>query len=138
MYQNTSPKNYVNKVLIADKTVSGHLAANCDLINPVINLNIDSDILVYNYCYIQDFQRYYYIDNVVINNKMMELSLHVDVLMSYKTDILNSKGVVVRSNNGDSYIADDKILQTKKIKRQCQKIGNSFTQANNYILQLGG
>lgn len=138
LYQNTSPKNYLTKNLIQEKSVSGELSANCSLSDPVINLALDNNILVYNYCYIQAFQRYYYIEKVVINNKMMELTLHVDVLMSYKNDILLSQGIVTRSNIGDSYIADDKVLQTKKIQRQCQKIGNSFTKNENYILQLGG
>lgn len=137
-YQTKTPKNYMTKVLTLEKVTTGKLQDNCDMINPVILFNLDNNILVYNYCYISAFQRYYFIDSVNIINGMMEIKLHVDVLMSYKTDILQSTATITRANSGNNYIPDSMILQTKKIKRQCQKIGTSFTKSEKIVIQIGG
>lgn len=138
LYQTLSEKNRLTKVLTNKLELTGHLKDDCNMTDPVITFNLDNNILVYNYAYIPVFQRYYFINDVDIINKTMQLSFHVDVLMTYKEDILNSTGLVTRSKVGDAYISDSLILQTKKIKRQCQQIGKSFTKDNKFVLQIGG
>lgn len=138
LYQTLSEKNRLTKVLTNKLDLTGHLKDDCNMTDPVITFNLDNNILVYNYAYIPAFQRYYFINDVDIINKTMQLSLHIDVLMTYKNDILNSTGLVIRSAVGDSYIPDRLVLQTKKITRQCQQIGNSFNKKDGFVLQLGG
>lgn len=138
LYQTLSEKNRLTKILTNKLDLTGHLKDDCNMTDPVITFNLDNNILVYNYAYIPAFQRYYFINDVDIINKTMQLSLHIDVLMTYKNDILNSTGLVIRSAVGDSYIPDRLVLQTKKITRQCQQIGNSFNKKDGFVLQLGG
>lgn len=138
LYKNNSLKNEVNKILTNKLELSGNLINDCDLVDVDINVGLNTNIMYLNYVYIPAFERYYFIEDIVVNNKMMNLKLHCDVLMSYRADILTSKGVVTRSKNGDSYIPDNMILQTKKIKRQCQRIGTSFTKLEKFVIQLGG
>ena len=44
----------------------------------------------YNYAYIPDFDRYYYISDIISSGKTWELTLVTDVLATYKDEIGNS------------------------------------------------
>ena len=63
---------------------------------PVIEL--ESSAIGYNYCYISAFSRYYFVQSVdILNNNRIQFRLSVDVLGTYKTEILNSSLYVLRS-----------------------------------------
>lgn len=51
----------------------------------------------YNYCYIPDFSRYYWISNWTYTERQWAASLTVDVLASWKTEIGGSSKYVLRS-----------------------------------------
>lgn len=65
------------------------------VISPVIELQTNP--LAYNYAYIAAFSRYYFISDVVYNEGLWIVSLTVDVLGSYKTEIGNQSMYVLRS-----------------------------------------
>ena len=68
------------------------------LITPVIEIEYNPDNLPkYNYAYIESFERYYFINNIVFERGVWILSLSVDLLASYKEDIFNSRQYVIRS-----------------------------------------
>ena len=72
-----------------------------DIINPVISLQrglggVNSPVQ-YNYCYIPDFGRYYFIENWSWGNGLWSANCAVDVLATYKTHIGNMRAYVVRS-----------------------------------------
>ena len=49
----------------------------------------------YNYCYIPEFKRYYFIDEIVsVKNGIWRVSLHVDVLESFKAYYMNLNCVI--------------------------------------------
>ena len=52
-----------------------------------------------NYAYIPDFHRYYYITNTVFNGQLVNLSLAVDHLASWKSAITGSYQYVLRSTS---------------------------------------
>lgn len=65
-----------------------------ELIKPELVLMSD-DYPTFNYVYLPKFNRYYYVTNITVNpNKIYRIALDVDVLMSFKDDILKSKGYV--------------------------------------------
>lgn len=75
------------------------------VINPVIELQTNP--LAYNYAYIAAFSRYYFISDVVYNEGLWIVSLTVDVMGSYKTEIGNQSMYVLRSASSfDGSIAD--------------------------------
>lgn len=59
--------------------------------------NDNSEIPPYNYAYIPEFSRYYYITDWVFVSGLWRASLTVDVLATYKTQILNSYQFVTRA-----------------------------------------
>lgn len=122
LYQNESAQNVVNKVLKNALELKGTLRESCDILTPSIMIeNKDNTIFNYNYVYIPDFKRYYYINdfkNVV--NWLYQVNLKVDVLMSFKTDIKNLECVVIRQANKEfakqTYTPDDMIPYTQQLE----------------------
>ena len=65
-----------------------------ELIKPELVLMSD-DYPTFNYVYLPKFNRYYYVTNITVYpNKIYRIALDCDVLMSFKDDILKSKGYV--------------------------------------------
>lgn len=72
---------------------------------------ISNDVSLYyaNYVYIPEFKRYYYInDIIVVTNALIQINTDVDVLMSFKDDILNLDAFVARNEfNFNQFVKDD-------------------------------
>lgn len=69
------------------------------LLTPQVVLDFDSSILSsgYNYCYINTYGRYYYITDMAADSgRKIIISLAVDVLNTYKSQILASPVNVIR------------------------------------------
>lgn len=64
---------------------------------PVIEIT-SSSMPAYNYCYCASTGRYYYVVNTAYNAGVWELSLRVDVLASFKTDIGSTSMYVERAS----------------------------------------
>lgn len=63
----------------------------------------------FNYCYIPDFSRYYFIKQWTWINGRWQCDCEVDVLASFKTEIGNTTAYILRSaSNYDSRIIDSK------------------------------
>lgn len=137
-YNCTSEYNRINKDLSEAITVSGSLTDDTSIVNPVIRVSLNSNIVTKNYCVIPVFGRYYFVKDIVASNKELIITLHCDVLASFKNDILNSKATITRSNKGNKNIVDSLVLTTAKIKKQVKKVGTGFTKDEKYIIQIGG
>lgn len=139
LYNTSSEKNRLNKVLTGEVNVTGYLSEDTDVLSPAITVGYNTSLLSKNYCYIADFGRYYFITGFTVTNEELILFLHVDVLMSYKDDIKNSKARIVRSaSNFDEYIIDDMIINESRTRTYQRKIGAGFTKANKYLMLIGG
>lgn len=97
--------NVVNKNLTDILTVSGVLKSDTSIIDPVIIIEADlSDLRSANYMHISAFGRYYYINDIVsVKNGLVEISSHVDVLMTYKNDIKDSTAIIRRQERKSMY-----------------------------------
>lgn len=72
------------------------------------NENIGEAVLEYNYAYIPRFNRYYFINNISWNNGIFILNLECDVLGTYKEDIGNYTGFILRcSDNNNTWLVDE-------------------------------
>ena len=76
------------------------------ILNPVIELKTNPT--GYNYCYIADFGRYYFINDVVFDQGIWTCYCNVDVLGTYKTQIGSTSMYVLRA----AYATDGEILDT--------------------------
>lgn len=91
--------------------VNANLKKDTSIINPVFEISYTelSNLKNINYCYVADFGRYYYVDNIDMGvGGIMFVNCSVDVLMSFKDSIKNIEGTVKRAENlSNGYIIDD-------------------------------
>lgn len=94
----------------ADKTCSCTLKEPCGILNPEIalNLGLTDSPFSYNYAYISEFDRYYYVKEWTFQNALWYASLEVDPLASWKDSIGASSCYVLRSSHeSDGTILDN-------------------------------
>ena len=121
IYNNKSNKNIVNKKIEEIQEISFNFKDYSDITNPILILQTYK---TGNYCYIPDLKRYYYIDRIeLMKGGFYRLYLEIDVLMSYKDEIINAdwysvSGVNVTIPNEVDY--------------------NSLVDYEQFLLTLGG
>ena len=130
-------KNELNKVLNTPIVKACSVKDGITLEDPVLYLGYDATLLTYNYVYIPDFQRYYFVTGREIDGKTIYISLHVDVLASFKNDILASTGTATRSNFYNKNIPDKMVASLPGENIQYRTLSSAFT-GETYVLILGG
>lgn len=138
--KNSSPANYLTKSVSTSKQVQCDLKGNCSILSPVLIVQ-DLGITTSNYCQIPDFgNRYYFIDDIItLNESILEVHLSVDVLMTYKTDILASKAIISRNQNTyNRYIPDPKFTVLSYERIQTKEFPNSFPTNGKFVLIVAG
>lgn len=98
-YKTLSKPNEINKVLQNSFTITGNFKTDTDIIKPIIKVlnTTDFNIFDYNYCYISELKRYYFIEDItILADKLFSISLSLDVLYTYKNAILSSVGNISR------------------------------------------
>ena len=76
--------------------------------DPIIDIKTNASLSEFNYAYIPEFKRYYFIDDTAWDLGIWSLSLRVDVLASFQTDIRSSRQYVLRSaSQSDGSIVDN-------------------------------
>lgn len=86
------------------------LKESCSMLSPTIILDIGTtdSPYSYTYAYIDDFKRFYFINDWTFNGPTWIATMTVDVLATYKSDILNSTLYVLRAaDDYDGDIYDD-------------------------------
>lgn len=114
LLKTNDPNNKVVKSYDEIATINGVLKNNTSVINPVITIDATSvnwgqnNVFTPNYAYISTFGRYYHIKDIKsISNDLFEISMHVDVLMSWASGLLSSPCIVARNeNNFNLYLND--------------------------------
>lgn len=95
-YQVTTGHNVIGKTTNkkAMYTIDTPLKQDTNRLNPSILIYSDLSLEIMNYCYIDEFSRYYFIDKIEqVRKNLYRIHCKVDVLESYKLEILNAKDV---------------------------------------------
>lgn len=97
IYNNKSNKNIVNKKIEEVQEISFNFKDDSDITNPILILQ---SYKTGNYCFIPELKRYYFIDRIeLMNGGFYKLYLEIDVLMSYKDEIMNADWYSVNGVN---------------------------------------
>jgi len=135
LYTSTSDKNRIDKTsfLTTLITLSGTMKTESSIINPIIaidlsqesvivdddSLEVASDgksiigdtltnLLKANYAYILDFNRYYFITNIVqVTTFILRFELACDCLMSYQEEIYSLEALVTRNETTFDPLMED-------------------------------
>ena len=137
IYKTLDNPNVLNKTLVDGITVNGNFRSELNNLDITIEIEYTNISNVfngnYNYVYISELNKYYFITSFdIINKDIISLNLHIDVLMTYKLDILNSYGLVVKGNNTNMYYPNIP-KTTKQIIRKIE-FNNPFGNSPCYIL----
>ena len=90
LYINRSDKNVLDKnITQVGSDITGTLRDDCSVVDPVIKVEgLAANITGVNYAYIQEFNRYYYINNIVCKNHLYELLLNILIQLFYQIHLL--------------------------------------------------
>lgn len=141
LYSTTDGENIINKDLDEKYRFNIKMKKDIDLITPTIILN-DKGIMDFNscnYCYIEEFKRFYFIRTIEnLANRIWGLQLECDVLESFKNDILNSDAEINRRiKDGDYFSTNMKIETIREI--DIYKSDVTLINEKNIILStIGG
>lgn len=147
LLQTSSDNRALHKSWSGLKAVTCTVKEPCELSNPIFVLAFDNAVFNSNYCYCENFGRYYFVnERVLISGNRIELHCHVDVLQSYSEAISGLTVTVTRQENiGINHIPDSLLpLDPVKQTRCIDLGGNAFnlTGANNlthnFVLNVSG
>lgn len=130
LYNTTSDKKMLNKNINLLKKIDNiHFKNGCSMENPIIQItsNALGSLANCNYAYVSDFQRFYFINDItLVSNNVLELSMHVDVLMSFNSSIKQVQALILRQENiNNPYIIDSELITFSQRILERHKIGNS-------------
>lgn len=127
--------NTVNKTLTEQETVTGLLNASFDILNPVLRFKTRTPVS-FNYCYVNELQRYYFVKDVAQDGDMCTVRLSVDVLFTYKDKILQATGTMVNGENSNRYSSNrSKTYDMRPILKQLEfDLNKSFADTGKIVM----
>ena len=134
----------VDKTLTLVKTYSNaEIVGDMNIQSPTISLQLDgfTDIVNFNYIEIPELRRFYYVESSTIREDgFVQIQCRVDVLKSFKADILASTQYVERQENKCSYQVPDNGYTIKSNRNLTIKnFGNPIIVPNDdFILTTFG
>lgn len=138
LYKNSSENNDVSKTLTDEHKVTGYSRVIVDMLNPVIEL-AGIEVNRYNYCYVQELNRYYYIENINISpNGVYRLSMRIDVLMTYRDDIMASHGLITKNREYNPYTGDVDVESRYTLEKHEFENGFDFTNGDFVFVTMRG
>ena len=108
VYTVSDNPNKLTKTLGTAIILNGDLKEDVDLLNPVITVDYTYEPGVApNYCYIPQLRRYYFImANRLLKGRLSQVTLHVDVLMTYSAKIRAGRGYIVKTESPQGQLSD--------------------------------
>lgn len=140
LYVNNSEKNKLEKSLSSDLKLTGKLREQSSVVNPSIMIQTTNPSS-YNYAYIPEFKRYYFItDMVSVRTGIWEISMHVDVLMSFKDAIKGTQVILsdTETTGQTNYMAGEQWESNVKTVTDIVSFPNSMNVNGEYILITAG
>ena len=140
-YNNLSEKNVIRKMLANPLSMGGTLRESTSVTNPTITVESPIAIVGYNYCYIPDFARYYYVVDIKsMRNNLWAVTLRVDVLMSFKDSILNTPAIIDHTSQQDitEYMSSNVWQSLVKDKTDIINFSSGLSESGGYVLITAG
>lgn len=140
LYYNKSSDNTINKELEYIKTYDIKLHKDFNYVAGSITINSD-DLINGNYIYLPDLKRYYFIDSkAIVSAKSYILNLSVDVLESFKNEILNSNCLIKKCDVYNKYYDDGSYKNEvrKEVTTYKSDVKIDYDNPATILVTLGG
>lgn len=140
LYNNSSENNAIPKTInLVAKYEGVDIKQGTSLTTPTILLSGALDPSAFNYCLIDVFNRYYFIkDIIMVGADLWEIQCTIDVLETYKSEILSRQYLVERQEyKVNNMLVDDQIVSrvgTETTKKVVGNVGNEVT----YVITVTG
>lgn len=131
LYKVLNQPNELTKTLNNAVVVNGSFRSEIDSMDVIVE--IESNTYEFNYVHIPSLNKYYFLQNIVhVNQKIIRMQLHCDVLMTYKADILASYGLVIQGGTINPYYSSIESESRQEIRRFA--FPYKFNNNGNYVL----
>ena len=140
LYVCSSERQAINKTIGSATTLTGSLRGESSVISPSFLIEY-SNPSGFNYCYISDFGRYYFITNITsVRTGIWRIDCSVDVLMSFSTQILNLDVIVSDDSLPDAecYYSGEQWQSLVKTKTDVINFPSGLLDDGEYILITSG
>jgi hypothetical protein len=143
LYTNESEKNKLEKTITNSILLEGNLRDESSIINPIILISSNKEDIpyMYNYAYIPAFGRYYFITDIEsVRTGIWRVSMHVDVLMSYKEQIKNLNVIINNSEEtgANNYLSGNQWITNVKNTTNIVNFPNGLNDNGEFILITAG
>lgn len=142
LIRNNSENNAINKSLTSISTENCVVKGSISMYTPSVILTYDGDMYDINYAYIEEYNRYYYVTDIVpTTGNRYELRLKCDVLESFRDDILNLRCIIDKQQNVDlsnKYINDGSYVVENKDYNTIYNFKQGFNETGTFILTCAG
>lgn len=123
--------------------LEGTFRQSSSVIDPVVIIEkTNPQKPIYNYMYIEEFQRWYFINDIItIRNFLWEIHAHVDVLYTWRNSIKNSKCIIDKSEenkNSNLYLNDGSFVMDTRKYNQVIEFPNGLSNNGQFILICAG
>ena len=141
LYQNNSPSNFITKSLVNEIKLNGSLREQSSIIDPEILIAAEN-LARYNYMYIAEFKRFYYINDLTsVRNGLWRVKGHVDVLNTYRSEIKAHQAIISKQEKaGDAelYFDDSSFIVKNQKYIETVNFPSGLNQNGEYILITAG
>ena len=142
LYKCTSENQRVDKsaYLGSGTTYTFSFKDESSAYEPSVLISTATNITDKNYAYIDTLGRYYYVTDItLVRAGLYRVKLHVDVLMTYRSEIKACSAVLARQESINNMYLDDpefKVYNNKEI--DCYTFSTPFTKSLQFILSVAG
>lgn len=132
LYNYNGAPNVINKQLGEHTDINGVLYDRTNVLQPVIK--IERQPALFNYVYIVQLQRYYFVQSVTIeDSNFMTVSLTADTLKTYEAEIMAATATATQSDQ-PNYNSNNQPVYDVRQQLQQIEFENAFEPTGSVIM----
>ena len=135
LFINSSDTRKINKNISILSSANVEIKNGSSMINPIFILSTNFFDSRANYLHCNEFDRYYNINDITVNRgNIIEIKCSVDVLYTYRNDILNSQQLISRQENeSNKNQVDESYILDCNMESKYYLVNNNFFNTNANI-----
>lgn len=140
LFRNNSEVNKIGKSLSNEIHLTGSLREESNVLTPAILIEIDNPSS-YNYAFIPQFNRYYFIKEFVsVRTNLWRIMLESDPLESFKNEILSNSVIIsdTEITGAYNYLSGDVWKASVKESTEIVQFPNGLLNSGEFILITAG
>ena len=140
LYVQTKDRDIIEKNLTSAQSYVGQARGEISIENPVITIISSVSLINFNYCFIEEFNRYYFIDSKkLVRNNVWEFTLSEDYLYTWRNMIYTWTVELERAQyDWNLYFKDGEMMCIEGHNLNVLEFPNSLPTTKHNILIVNG